>query len=81
MILNTLFLSISIFALSIFSTLNNSTKKEEIPQGRQCHSATEICGGVAYEVTMCAGWFLSNDKRAKQRAIAKAESALSCNNQ
>ncbi|SNR14376.1 hypothetical protein [Tenacibaculum jejuense] len=60
-----------------FTLTSSATKKEKEKFGRQCCTKTQyMSDGSSVAITACAGWFLSNNARALNRACAKVDEAM-----
>lgn len=63
------------FVASLSSASRNTPHMEE-ELGRQCcTNFKRNPDGTMIKITACAGWALSNDERAMERACAKADEA------
>lgn len=67
-----------LLCLSLSSFTSGNTIVEEVDDlGRQCCTKTTFDDfGNSVSITACAGWFLSNDANALNRACAKVDEAM-----
>lgn len=65
-----------VFVASISSASRSYSEMEEELR-RQCCTVTHFSSssGIQIDITACAGWFLSDDEKAMERACEKADEA------
>ena len=72
-----LLLGLLLCFVASLSSASRNTPNAAAELGRQCCTITHFSSysGIQIDITACAGWFLSNDDKAMERAGAKAEEA------
>lgn len=77
---NVLFLGLALcLSLTLTSAKSAESQKTDNEEavGRQCCTkTTHMSDGSSVSITACAGWFLSNDANALNRACEKVDAAM-----